>query len=149
MSDVYVIGTNMIRFGRYPERTVEDLGAEAALLALADAGLGIRDMQAVYCGNLGEANRSIGQRIMKEIGQTGVPVVNTTNACATGATAFREGWIAIKAGLYDLVLCIGVEQMGKGMLGTPRSFGGVSVEGLLGSATMPASFAQLGMEHAR
>jgi acetyl-CoA acetyltransferase len=139
----------MIRFGRFPQRTLEDLGAEAALLALADAGLSIRDMQAVYCGNLGEANRAPGQRIMKQIGQTGVPVVNTTNACATGATAFREGWIAIKAGLYDLVLCIGVEQMGKGMLGAPRSYGGVSIEGLLGSATMPASFAQLGMEHTR
>jgi acetyl-CoA acetyltransferase len=139
----------MIRFGRYPERTVEDLGAEAALLALADAHLGIRDMQAVYCGNLGEANRAVGQRIMKQVGQTGVPVVNVTNACATGATAFREGWIAIKAGLYDLVLCIGVEQMGKGMLGAPRSHGGVTVEGLLGSSTMPASFAHLGMEHAR
>lgn len=149
MSDIYVVGTDMIRFGRFPDRTVEDLGAEAALLALADAQLSIRDMQAVYCGNLGEANRAPGQRIMKQIGQTGVPVVNTTNACATGATAFREGWIAIKAGLYDLVLCIGVEQMGKGMLGAPRSYGGVSIEGLLGSSTMPASFAHLGMEHAR
>lgn len=149
MSDIYVVGTDMIRFGRFPDRTVEDLGAEAALLALADAQLSIRDMQAVYCGNLGEANRAPGQRIMKQIGQTGVPVVNTTNACATGATAFREGWIAIKAGLYDLVLCIGVEQMGKGMLGAPRSYGGVSIEGLLGSSTMPASFAHLGMEHTR
>ena len=149
MSDVYVVGTDMIRFGRYPERTVEDIGAEAALLALADAGLGIRDMQAVYCGNLGQASGSVGQRILKQIGQTGVPVVNTANACATGATAFREGWIGIKAGLYDVVLCVGVEQMGKGMLGAPRAYAGVPIEGLLGSATMPASFATLGMEHTR
>jgi acetyl-CoA acetyltransferase len=149
MSDIYVVGTDMIRFGRFPQRSVEDLGAEAALLALADARLGIRDIQAVYCGNLGEANRAVGQRILKQIGQTGVPVVNVANACATGATAFREGWIALKAGLYELVLCIGVEQMGKGMLGSPRSYGGAEVEGLLGSATMPASFAHLGMEHAR
>jgi acetyl-CoA acyltransferase len=149
MSNVYVVGTDMIRFGRYPERTVDDMGAEAALLALADARLGIRDMQAVYCGNLGQANAAVGQRIMKQIGQTGAPVVNTANACATGATAFREGWIGIKAGLYDLVLCVGVEQMGKGMLGSPRSYAGVPIEGLLGSATMPASFATLGMEHVR
>jgi acetyl-CoA acyltransferase len=149
MSDVYVVGTDMIRFGRFPGRTVEDLGAEAALLALADAGLGIRDMQAFYCGNLGQAGAGVGQRIMKQIGQTGVPVVNVANACATGATAFREGWIAIKAGLYDLVLCVGVEQMGKGMLGVPKAYGGLPIEGLLGSATMPASFATLGMEHVR
>jgi acetyl-CoA acyltransferase len=149
MSDVYVIGTNMIRFGRYPQRTVEDLGAEAALLALQDAGLGIRDMQALYCGNVGEANRSVGQRIMQQIGQTGIPVVNTANACATGATAFREGWIGIKSGLYDLVLCIGVEQMGRGLLGGGGSYAGVPIEGLVGSGTMPSMFASLGMEHSR
>jgi len=43
-------------------------------------------------------------------------VVNTANACATGATAFREGFMAIKAGQYDVVLAVGVEQMGKGGL---------------------------------
>jgi acetyl-CoA acyltransferase len=149
MGDIYVIGTDMIRFGRYPDRSVEDLGAEAALLALADAGLGICDVQALYCGNLGEAGRSVGQRVMKHIGQTGVPVVNTANACATGATAFREGWISIKAGLYDIVLCLGVEQMGRGLLGSVASYGGVPVEGLTGSTTMPAMFATLGMEHTR
>lgn len=149
MSDVFIVGVDMIRFGRFPERTVEDLGAEAALLAMADAGLGIKDMQALYCGNQGDAGGRVGQRIMREVGQTGIPVVNTSNACATGATAFREGWIAIKAGLYDLVLCVGVEQMGKGMLGAPRMHAGVPIEGLIGSTTMPASFATLGMEHAR
>lgn len=149
MSDVYIIGTDMIRFGRFPERTVEDIGAEAAQLALADCGLSIRDMQAVYCGNQGEAGGRIGQRIMKMIGQTGVPVTNVSNACASGATAFREGWMAVKAAESDLVLCIGVEQMGKGLLGAPQSFGGVPTEGLIGSATMPASFALLGMEHTR
>jgi len=50
------------------------------------------------------------------IGQTGIPVVNCTNACATGATAFREAWIAIKAGLYDTVLSVGVEKMAPGMI---------------------------------
>jgi acetyl-CoA acetyltransferase len=147
MSDVFIVGTDMIRFGRFADRTADDIGAEAALLALADAGLGIGDMQALYCGNVGEAAASLGQRIMRQIGQTGIPVVNTANACASGATAFREGWIAVKAGLYDLVLCVGVEKMGKGMLGAPRTFNGIPTEGLLGSTTMPASFATLGTEH--
>ena len=52
MSDVYVLGVDMIKFGRFPERTVPDLGAEAALLALDDAGLNIGNMEAFYCGNL-------------------------------------------------------------------------------------------------
>lgn len=149
MSDVFVVGIDMIKFGRFPEKSVPQLGAEAAWLALADAGLGIQDMQALYCGNLMQADAMVGQRILHEIGQTGIPVVNCANACATGATAFREGWIAIKAGLYDLVLAVGVEQMGKGLLGGAGGRKGIPKEGLLGSATMPAVFAEAGMEHSR
>src|SRR5215510_1732969 len=150
MSDVYVVGTDMIKFGRFPERSVPDLGAEAALLALDDCGLTINDMQALYCGNLGEASGMVGQRVLREIGQTGIPVVNCANACATGATAFREGWMAIKAGIYDLVLVVGVEQMGKaGLLGGGGGSRGIPKEGLLGSQLMPAVFAEAGMEHSR
>ena len=149
MSDVYVLGVDMIKFGRFPERTVPDLGAEAALLALDDAGLTIGNMEAFYCGNLGQANAMVGQRILQEIGQTGIPVVNCSNACATGATAFREAWTSIKAGLYDVVLAVGVEQMGTGVLGGAGGGKGIPKEGLLGSGTMPAVFAEAGMEHAR
>ncbi len=39
MSDnVYILGTGMIQFGRYPERSVADLGAEAALQGLIGLG---------------------------------------------------------------------------------------------------------------
>ena len=149
MSDVYVLGTDMIKFGRFPDRTVPSLGAEAALLALDDAGLTIQDMQALCCGNLGQAGGMVGQRILHEIGQTGVPVVNCANACATGATAFREAWMSIKAGVYDLVLAVGVEQMGRGLLGGAGGGTGIPKEGLLGSSTMPAVFAEAGQEHAK
>ena len=149
MSDVYVLGVDMIKFGRFPDRTVPGLGAEAALLALDDAGLTIDKMEAFYCGNLGQANAMVGQRILQEIGQTGIPVVNCSNACATGATAFREAWTSIKAGLYDVVLAVGVEQMGTGLLGGSGGGKGIPKEGLLGSGTMPAVFAEAGMEHSR
>lgn len=149
MSDVYVVGTDMIKFGRFPDRTVPKMGGEAALLALADAGLSIKDMQAFYCGNLMQSGNTIGQKILAEIGQTGIPVVNCANACATGATAFREGWTAIKAGLYDAVLCVGVEQMGRGLLGSGDVQEGIPTEGILGSNTMPTMFSELGMEHQR
>ncbi len=148
MTDVYIVGVDMIKFGRFPDRTVPQIGAEAALLALDDCGLTIQDMQALYCGNLGQASGMVGQRLLQEIGQTGMPVVNVANACATGATAFREAWTAIKAGLYDLTLAVGVEQMGKGLLGGGGGAKGISKEGLLGSGTMPAVFAEAGMEHA-
>ncbi|MDE0757147.1 MAG: thiolase family protein [Pseudomonadales bacterium] len=149
MSDVYVVGVDMIKFGRFPEKTVPQLGSQAALMALDDAGLTIQDMQALYCGNLGQANAMVGQRILQEIGQTGVSVVNCANACATGATAFREAWMSIKAGVFDCVLAVGVEQMGRGLLGGGGGGDGIPKEGLLGSGTMPAVFAEAGMEHAR
>ncbi len=149
MTDAYVVGVDMIKFGRFPDKTVPQLGAEAALLALDDCGLKIQDMQALYCGNLGQASGMVGQRILHEIGQTGIPVVNVSNACATGATAFREGWAAVKAGLYDVVLAVGVEQMGRGLLGGTGSGTGIPKEGLLGSGTMPAVFAEAGLEHSR
>ena len=149
MTDAYIVGVDMIKFGRFPDRTVPQIGAEAALLALDDCGLTIHDMQALYSGNLGQASAMVGQRILQEIGQTGIPVVNVANACATGATAFREAWASVKAGLYDCVLAVGVEQMGKGLLGGAGGGTGISKEGLLGSGTMPAVFAEAGMEHTR
>ena len=147
--DVYIVGVDMIKFGRFPDRTVPQIASESALGALNDAGLGIQDMQALYCGNLYQSSAMVGQKLLQLIGQTGIPVVNVANACATGATAFREAWIGVKAGLYDTALAVGVEQMGKGLLGGGAPSKGISKEGLLGSATMPAVFAEAGMEHAR
>ena len=147
---VYVVGIDMIRFGRYPEKSVPELGAEAAQLALKDAGVKIQDVEALYCGNLMQASAMVGQRVLQEIGQTGIPVTNSANACATGATALRGAWMSIKAGVYDLVLVVGVEQLGKmGLLGGAGGGGGIPKEGLLGSGLMPAVFAEAGMEHAR
>jgi acetyl-CoA acetyltransferase len=149
MGDVYVMGVDMIKFGRFPEQTFPQLGATAAMMALDDAGLTMQDMQALFCGNLGQASGMVGQRILKEIGQTGIGVVNCANACATGATAFRQGWMSIKADVHDVVLCVGVEQMGRGLLGGAGGGSGIPSEGMLGSGTMPSVFAEAGLEHTR
>ena len=147
--DVYIIGIDMIRFGRFPNKTVPELAAESILLALDDADLSMGDMEAFYCGNIKEVNRMVGQKTLQLIGQTGIPIVNCTNACATGATAFREGWMSIKAGIHDVVLVSGVEKMGTGLLGGDTGELGIPLEGLIGSQTMPAIFSEAGMEHAR
>ena len=149
MREVFVAGAGMIKFGRYPDRDVPDLGAEAALLALADAGLAMKDVEMLAAGCLFQANAMVGQRILQEIGQTGIPVVNVANACATGSTAFREAWIAVGSGMHDVALAVGVEQMGKmGLLGGGGG-SGVRTEGVVGSGLMPAVFGQAGMEHMR
>ncbi|HYA44618.1 MAG TPA: thiolase family protein [Acidimicrobiales bacterium] len=152
MRNVYVLGTGMIKFGRYPEKSVPELGGEAALIALKDAGIGIQKVEFFASGNLMQANAMVGQRILQQIGQTGIPVINVANACATGSTAFREAFMAVASGMYDIAMAVGVEQMGKaGLLGG----GGIGAdpayitEGRLGSGTMPSVFAKSGVEHMR
>ncbi|KAA0234393.1 MAG: 3-ketoacyl-CoA thiolase [Acidimicrobiales bacterium] len=163
--DVWVLGTHMTRFARYDDKDLIDLGSEACLGALDDGGVTIHDMGVLASGNLGEAAGGVGQRLQKQIGQTGIPVYNVANACATGATAFRTVLLTIKAGEADMGLAVGLEQMGKmGMLGggrgggrgdgrkvfTPRGrYGAVmGVEGRIGTGMMPGVFAQAGMEYA-
>ncbi|ALJ16451.1 thiolase family protein [Sphingopyxis macrogoltabida] len=146
MSDVYITGIEMIPFGRYPHRTPASLGAEAVLGALDDAGITVHDVQTAYCGCVFQT--MVGQKIFQQIGQTGIPVANVSNACATGATAVREAWMAVRTGDYDIALAVGVEQMtGMGMLGSARQ-ASIPIEGLMGSTSMPATFAEAGREYA-
>ena len=149
-NDVYVLGASMTRFGRYPETSVEQLGARAALAALDDADLSIQDVRALFAGNVMQANAMVGQRILQQIGQTGIPVVNCSNACASGGTALREAFASIRADLHDLVLVVGAEKMSSAGLLSGGDIGlGIPTEGLLGSQTMPALFAEIGQEHSR
>src|SRR5581483_8475519 len=116
--DVWVIGTAMTKFGRFPDRDELDLASEVALGALADSGTTIKDMGVLAVGNMYKADSHNAQRLQKQIGQTGIPAYNVLNACATGATAVRVAWLSIMAGECDFGLAVGVEQMGKmGMLG--------------------------------
>lgn len=149
MRDVFVLGIGMIKFGRYADRDVHELAAEAALLALDDAGMTIQDVQLLASGNLLQAGNMIGQRILQQIGQTGIPVVNVANACATGSTAVREAYMAVGSGEVEVAMAVGSEQMGKAGLLGGGGRRGESVEGILGSGLMPAVFGQAGVEHMR
>ena len=151
MRDVAIVGVAMIKFGRYPEKAVQELAGQACLLALKDAGVTMKDIEIMVSGNLYQSNAMIGQRILREIGQTGIPVINVANACATGSTAFREAYMSVASGAYDTALAVGSEQMGKmGLLGGGGGGGGgVSPEGIVGSGLMPAVFGQAGAEHMR
>ena len=151
MRDVAIVGANMLKFGRYPDKDVVALGADAAIAALKDAGCEMKDVEIVVSGNLYQSNAMVGQRIMKEIGSTGVPVINVSNACATGSTAFREAYMSVASGAYDTAMAIGSEQMGKmGLLGGggggDRAY---STEGVMGTGLMPGVFGQAGVEHMR
>ncbi|CAJ1586856.1 thiolase family protein [[Mycobacterium] wendilense] len=158
--DVWILGIHMTKFGKHPELDVLDLASEAAMAALADGGVSMRDIEILTAGNL-MAGGQIGQQIQKQIGQTGIPVINVANACATGATALRTAIMAIKAGEADYGLAVGAEKLaGAGLLGgggkkpdrkafEPRGRHGsvMATDGLIGTTNMPGTFAQIGMEY--
>ncbi len=159
--DIWILGIHMTKFGKRPESDVVDLAAEAALGALGDGGVSIGEMGVLACGNLMGAATGVGQMLQKQIGQTGIPVYNVANACATGATALRTAIMAVRAGECDMGLAVGVEKLaGAGLLaGGSRKkesdtwepsgrYGAVApLDGRIGTETMPGVFAQIGMEY--
>jgi benzoylsuccinyl-CoA thiolase BbsB subunit len=110
--DVAVIGSGMIRFGKYPQRTLDDLGGEAVRDALRDSNVPKSRIECAYVGTA-VGGMLAGQRILRDLGLTGIPIVNVDNACSSGATALREAWIAVGAGMYDCALVVGVEQLSR------------------------------------
>jgi acetyl-CoA acyltransferase len=147
MSLALIAGIDMIPFGRFPDRSLEDIGAEAALMALADAGLTIHDIQALYCGSALQASAFPGQRVLRRIGQRTMPVLNVVNGCATGASAFREAVLAVKSGRHDVALAVGVEKMDRGLIVMPGRPAGFQEEGTIGTITTPCMFSQAGVVH--
>jgi acetyl-CoA acyltransferase len=157
--DVWILGINMTKFGKHPDKDVIDLAAEAATAALADGGVTMKEIEILAYGNL--LGRTIGQHLLQQIGQFGIPVFNVSNACSTGATALRSVIMAVKAGEVDLGLAVGVEKLaGAGLLAggdrsedgstwTPEGrFGAIApLDGRMGTETMPGVFAQIGMEY--
>ena len=160
--DIWILGITMTKFGKHPDKDTVDLASEAALGALRDGGVTMKDMGLLAAGCLMQSNAGIGQQLQKQIGQTGIPVYNVANACATGATALRTAIMAVKSGEIDMGLAVGVEKLaGAGLLGaggraksdrnewTPSGrYGAVaSTDGRIGTESMPGVFAQVGMEY--
>ena len=159
--DIWILGIHMTKFGKHPNLDVVDLGAEAIQGALADAGVTMADIGILAAGNL-LGSGSIAQQLQKQVGQTGIPAYNVSNACATGATALRTAIMAVKAGEVDMGLAVGVEKLaGAGLRGAGGRakadndewerngrFGAVGpVDGRIGTESMPGVFAQIGMEY--
>ncbi len=112
MRDVYVAGVGMIRFGKFPERPIEDMGREAVRKALKDAGLERGQVNESFCGS-SYGGPLIGQRILRDLGMTGIAITNVENACSSGSCALREGVSAVAMGRADTALVIGVEKLSR------------------------------------
>jgi len=154
MRDVAIIGIGKTPFGAFPDRNLRSLATEAGSKALTDANVKPSGVEAFYLGNFAGPS-FIGQShlapyIAAPLGLTGIPAVRCEAACASSGAAFFQAVSTVGAGLYDVVLVIGVEKMTSQP--TPRvteilaSAGDLEGEVKAG-ATFPALFAMIARRH--
>src|SRR5512139_3134971 len=111
-----IAGVGMTRFGKHLDTGLKALGAEAVQAALADAGIDASALDAAFVGNaaagLVTGQESIrGEVILRGMGIGRIPVINVENACASASTALHQACAMVSAGLYDVVLALGVEKL--------------------------------------
>jgi len=120
MKDVYIIGTGQHPWGKFDELVFTQIGEVAVSNALKDARIQWQDIGAIMSGILiygGNAGHLSGQYIESVFGETGVPVVNVYNACATGSAAIRMAYNSIRAGETETAMAVGVDKSPRGFLG--------------------------------
>jgi acetyl-CoA C-acetyltransferase len=113
MRDVAIIGVGMNKWGELWEKSLADLIAESALLALDDAGLDKVDAMYIGCMSSGlftdqEHLGSIGPDYS---GLCPTPGIRVESACASGGAALRSGFMHVASGMGDIVMVLGVEKM--------------------------------------
>ncbi|UVE19571.1 lipid-transfer protein [Pseudomonas sp. LS44] len=117
---VVVAGVGMIPFTKPGQsETYPVMGEQAVRIALADAGVGYESIQQAYASYVFGDSTS-GQRVLYNVGMTGIPVINVNNNCASGSTALFLANQAIASGMVDIVLAFGFEQMVPGAI--PSAF---------------------------
>lgn len=146
---VYVIGQGLTKFCPQFDRSIVNLGREAAAAALTDAGISPAQVETGYFANVfGGAlfgDIAIGQDVFAAIGIHSIPVVNVDNACTSGSTAIHLAFSAIEAGQCDLALVVGAEKMcvpAMGLVGSEQT----DLDSLLGMAA-PVGFAMRAHRH--
>jgi acetyl-CoA acetyltransferase len=110
MTNAFVTGAAMIPMGKYQNSSYGGLAVPALLGACRSAGLEIGSLEAIFCGH-SFGGMLTGQRIAREVGIGGIPIVNVDNACSGGATAIQAACKAILNGEHDIVMAIGVDKL--------------------------------------
>lgn len=113
MRNVYLLSADMTKFGKLP-LTARELALEASKKAIQEAQILPSDIQAAFVANafsITEKQGHLGPIVMSGLGVPDVPASTIESACASGASAIREAWINIGAGIYDCMLVVGVERV--------------------------------------
>ena len=138
MREVVVLGVGMHKVGRFDEKTLSDLGREAVLNAIKDAGIPWDKIQVAYSSNRDAIPAGPGIRILGTVGLSEIPVINVMNASCSGSTAFWEAYSSVAFGQYDVALALGTEKMARGF--RPPQTGLESGEAAMGLQVIPTWF---------
>lgn len=115
MRRVAIIGVGMTKFGEHWEKGLRDLTLEAGLKAIEDAGVGGKDIEAGYVGNMAGGSfagqEHLGALLADYMGLNPIPMTRVEGACASGGMAVRQGFMAVASGMHDVVVVGGVEKM--------------------------------------
>ncbi len=114
MRDVAIVGAGSTQFGR-AQWSLLKMMCEASHEALTDAGIGDRPVDAVYVANMGSArnNRMAGlaSALVDRMNLCPAAAETIENGPASGASALKNGFLAVASGMFDLVLVCGGERM--------------------------------------
>ena len=111
MDDVAIIGVGLHPFGRFGDKTAFEMGADAIDLALNDAGIKWKDVQIAYGGSWEVAQTD---PLTQLVGLTGIPFTNVFNACATATSSIQQTAAAIRAGMADIAVTVGMDKHPRG-----------------------------------
>lgn len=120
MRDVSIIGVGLHPWGKFPGKTFVEIGVTAVSNALQDAQVKWHEIEAICSGIYiwgGNAGHISGQYLAAVFGETGVPIINVYNACATGSAALRTAYLSVASGQVDMALAVGVDLSPEGFLG--------------------------------
>ncbi|MDH5703249.1 MAG: thiolase domain-containing protein [Aigarchaeota archaeon] len=112
---VAIIGCGMSKFGRRDDKDLMGLLVEASTRSLGDAGVGRKDIDAVYvasmlCGELTHQT-AIASALADELLVLPAAAERIENGPASGASAVKNAYAAVASGLYETVLVTGGEKM--------------------------------------
>lgn len=152
MKRIGIIGIGHGVFGRRSDATVQELAFEAFKLALDDAGIERKDLDASVIGSVPEYHkqRSLPGVVQEYLGLVPKPTWLTEVACASGSAAIRTAWMAIQSGFHNIVVIIGCQKMTElstpEILGLMGRVGEVQWESIFGT-TFPAYYAMFARKH--
>jgi len=112
MRSVYAVGIGITSFTRL-EYPLSEIAAYPAMMALRDCGLS--EVDHLYVANMGggRVNHQTGlaSAVVDTLSLTPAGAETIENGPASGASAIKQGFMAIASGMHDLVLVTGAERM--------------------------------------